>query len=120
MAGMLWDFDPKELHHELLGAWAVVSVLVLGASIWCSKKVTQELLLLDMVISATVLAIVAMHDEQVMRVMYTVQSDGHFVKSYVSQYFTVAGLIWMTLHGAYLANLIQRQCMELQRWNNGH
>ena len=120
MAGMLWDFDPKELHHPLLAGWAALSVLVLVSSIWCSKKITQELLLLDMVVSAIVLAIVAMHDEEVMRIMYTVQSDGHFIKSYVSQWFTVAGLAWMSVHGAYLANLLQRQRMEMERFKDEH
>lgn len=120
MAGMLWDFDPKELNHFLLSGWAAISVLVLLASIFCSKKITQDILLLDMVVSAVVLAIVAMHHDDMMRVMYTVQSDGHFVKSYVSHWFTVAGLCWMTVHGAYLANLLQRQRLESKRFNNEH
>ena len=120
MAGMLWDFDQDELYPALLAGWASLSVLVLVSAIWCSKKITQELLLLDMVVSAIVLAIVAMHDEEVMRIMYTVQSDGHFIKSYVSQWFTVAGLAWMSVHGAYLANLLQRQRMEMERFKDEH
>ena len=115
MAGMLWDFDPKELYRELLSAWAVISVLVLVACIWCSKKITQEFMLLDMVISAVVLAIVVLHDPDIERVMYTYGNDGHFVKSMVSDWFTMAGLGWMVIHGAYLANLLQRQQMEIER-----
>ena len=117
MAGMLWDFDPKELYRELLSAWALISILVLLACIWCSKKVTQELMLLDMVISAVVLAIVVMHDTEVERVMYTYSSDGHFVKTMLSDWFTMAGLGWMVIHGVYLANLMQRQQLEMKRFN---
>lgn len=120
MAGMLWDFDPKQLYHELLCAWAVISVLVLFSYIWLSKKITQEFMLLDMVVSAIILSIVAMHDPEVERALYTYGSDGHFVKTMVSDWFTIAGLGWMVIHGAYLANLLQRQRMECQRFNDEH
>jgi len=120
LAGMLWDFDPKELYRGLLSAWAIISVLVLVSCIWLSKKITQELMLLDMVISAIILSIVAMHDPDIERVMYTYGNDGHFVKTMVSDWFTMAGLGWMVIHGAYLANLLQRQRMECQRFNDEH
>ena len=68
-------------------------------------------------ISAVVLAIVAMNDNQVERIMYTVQSDGHFVKHFVSDIFTTIAVGWMVVHGAYLANLIQRQVLEQKRFD---
>lgn len=117
MAGMLWDFSPSDLPRYLLLTWAIVSSLVLFTCIWFSKNATKKLLWVDMVISAIVLSIVSLHDPEVMRVMYTVQSDGHFIKNYVSDYFTIAGLAWMTIHGAYLADLISRQELESKRLN---
>lgn len=117
MAGMLWDFAPEALPQEGLAAWATISVLVLFASIWASKAFTKWMLVMDMFISAVVLSIVCHHDPEVMRIMYTVQSDGHFIKSYVSDYFTITALAWMVIHGAYLANLTQRQMLEQRRFN---
>ena len=38
LAGMLWDFDPTQLHQELLGLWGAVSLAVLLAAIWGSKR----------------------------------------------------------------------------------
>ena len=118
IAGMLWDFCLGCLPQPLLALWGVVSVAVLLTSIWCPKKVTQSLLWADMVISAVVLSIIAMHDPHVTKVMYAVTDSGEFVKHEVSDAFTVIAVAWMTLHGAYLANLLQRQELEFKRMHN--
>tara|TARA_R110002153_G_scaffold41947_2_gene119482 strand:+ start:223 stop:666 length:444 start_codon:yes stop_codon:yes gene_type:complete len=116
IAGMLWDFSPASLSRYLLMGWASVSALVLVSCIWFYKDLTQKLLLLDMVISAVVLAIIITHDNEIQRIMYTVKADGHFIKHYVSDIFTIIAVGWMVVHGAYLANLTQRQVLEHKRF----
>lgn len=120
MAGMLWGAScvPK----TILLIWGAVSLVVLISAIWFSKRATINLLWLDMFLSATVLAMYIMYTPEYVSIMvYNVKADGAFDKLEldVTQWFTDAMLIWMTLHSAYLANLFQRQELESRRFRNG-
>lgn len=84
------------------------------------KTALKAVLVADMALSAIVLAIYAMHEPHFVSTMvYNVKADGSYVKleHSVTEWFTMAMLVWMTMHSAYLANLIQRQLLEEKRFN---
>ena len=108
----------------LLIAWGTVSVLILPATIWASVTTTRNLVLLDVLISAYILAIFMMHEPHVVSPVYysfdvagnvtardTGQSHG------VSDWFHASALIWMTAHALYLADLLNRQILEKKRFS---
>lgn len=121
VAGMLWDYCDDCLPNALLASWGAVSALVLVSAIWLPRKATIALLWLDMVLSAMVLSIYAMHDPHfVSQITYNVRDNGEFMKveGSITTYFTDAMLVWMTVHSAYLANLLYRQDLESRRFHN--
>lgn len=120
IAGMLWDFCNSCLPQPLLVVWSAASLVILASAIWCSKKTTMYALWIDMILSAVVLSIVAFHEPHITKIVYTVQDSGEFSKSHVSEVFTIIALVWTTLHGAYLANLLQRQILEAEMFNDRH
>ena len=78
-------------------------------------------LVADMVLSAIVLSIYALHEPHYVSTMvYNVKADGTFIKleHTVTEWFTAIMLVWMTAHSAYLANLLQRQELESRRFHN--
>lgn len=122
VAGVLWDYCDDCLPNALLASWGGVSALVLVSAIWLPRKATIALLWLDMVLSAIVLSIYAMHEPHyVSQMVYNVAADGVFqkVELSITTYFTDAMLVWMTAHSAYLANLLQRQELESRRFHSG-
>lgn len=121
VAGSLWDFCNECLPNALLALWGGVSALVLVAAIWASKCVLKGVLVADMVISMIVLFMYGMHDPHYVSTMvYNVAQDGTFIKieGDIEHGFTMAMLVWMVMHSAYLANLIQRQQLEQERFNS--
>ena len=122
VAGSLWDFCDECIPNALIGSWGGVSALVLLVAIWGSKKSLQGVLVADMVLSMVILSMYIFHDPHYISTMvYNVAADGTFkkIEGDVEHWFTVAMLVWMTIHSAYLANLIQRQELESRRFQNG-
>jgi hypothetical protein len=120
LAGMLWDFAPEQLYQEILFVWGVMSFLVLIIGIWCSKKALQYVLMADMLLSMVVLLMYSMYDPTfATQMVYRVDDKGNFWKAEqeVSCVFTNTALVWSVLHSAYLANLIQRQILEQERFS---
>jgi len=121
VAGSLWDFCDECIPNVLIGSWGGVSALVLVVAIWGSKKALQGVLVADMVLSMVILSMYIFHDPHYISTMvYNVAADGTFkkIEGDVEHWFTVAMLVWMTIHSAYLANLIQRQELESRRFHN--
>lgn len=121
LAGMLWDYDPEQIHQELLFVWGATSFLVLPVAIWCSKKALQYTLMADMVLSMCVMLMYLMYDpEFATQMVYRVDAAGNFwkVEQEISCIFTQVALLWSVFHSAYLANLIQRQQLEAERFHN--
>ena len=121
VAGSLWDFCDECIPNVLIGSWGGVSALVLVVAIWGSKKALQGVLVADMVLSMVILSMYIFHDPHYISTMvYNVAADGTFkkIEGEVEHWFTVAMLVWMTIHSAYLANLIQRQELESRRFHN--
>jgi hypothetical protein len=121
MAGMFHGFCDKCLTSTVLMCWAAVSVLVVPVTIWGSREMLRNALLLDVVISAYILVIVLTHQPHATEFVYysmtfegmtASKSGGH----QISEWFHIGALIWMTLHGIYLADLTQRQINERQRF----
>lgn len=119
LAGMLWGFCTDHLPNTLLLVWGSVSAVSLPVAIWCSKRTLRYTLMLDMLLSAIIATTYFMHDPHyVTTLVYNVDASGHFqkVESDISMWFTEAALLWMIIHSAYLANLIQRQELESERF----
>jgi hypothetical protein len=122
VAGSLWDFCDKCIPNALIGSWGAVSALVLPVAIWGSKSSLKAVLVADMVLSMVLLSMYAFHDPHYVSTMvYNVAQDGTFqkVEGDIEHWFTVAMLVWMVMHSAYLANLVQRQQLESRRFQNG-
>lgn len=122
VAGSLWDFCDKCIPNALIGSWGAVSGLVLPVAIWGSKSSLKAVLVADMALSMVILSMYAFHDPHYVSTMvYNVANDGTFqkVENDIEHGFTVAMLVWMVIHSAYLANLIQRQELESRRFQNG-
>lgn len=122
VAGMLWGFCPDHLPHWLLTIWGGLSVTTLVTTIWFSRPVTKNLLVLDMILSMVVLMLYVMHDPHTTQIIYTVDASGNFVRpkmvmDQVAHHFHTIGVVWMVLHSAYLAHLINRQELETKRFN---
>lgn len=121
VSGMMWDFCNDHLPNVLLAVWGLVSFGILPVAIWCSKTILKNLLLVDMFLSAIVLSIFTMHDPHyVSQMVYNVKASGEYVKldHTISEWFNAAALVWMTLHSAYLADLLRRQILEMERFRN--
>jgi hypothetical protein len=121
LAGMLWDFCDECLPNWFLAIWGVVSFASLPVAIWGSRPKLKQLLILDMVLSSVVLSIYVMHEPHyVSQMIYNVKASGEYVKieQTISDRFSELAIIWMMLHSAYLANLFQRQELELERLRN--
>lgn len=120
LAGMLWDYAPDYLHQELLLAWGGASLAILPIAIWCSKRLLQYTLMVDMVLSMVVLALYSMYEPQFStEITYRVDNSGMIGEKLmhdISCLFTQAGILFMTMHSAYLANLTQRQILETKRF----
>ena len=121
IAGMLWDFCEGCIPHELLFVWGAISFIVLPVSIWGSRQAIKVTLLADMFLSAIVMMMYFMHQPHfVDQLIYNVKASGEFVKMEhsITEWFTSFALAWMTLHSAYLANLIHRQQLERVRFHH--
>ena len=108
----------------LLIAWGTVSLLILPATIWASTTTIRNLVLLDVLISAYILAIFTLHEPHVVAPVYY-SFDGAGIATArdtgqthgLSDWFHASALIWMTAHALYLADLLNRQILEKKRFS---
>jgi hypothetical protein len=129
IAGMFYGIDPSCFPNWLITSWGAVSLAILPIMIWGSRSALLVTLLVDMVLSAYILALFFMHQPHLVEPVYMVNGINGYVSSMrnsmqmghsVSEWFHGYALIWMSLHALYLANLTQRQILERKRFDNGH
>lgn len=123
MAGM---FAGMHINEIVLIVWGIVSLLVVPATVWCSKTVLKYTLLTDMILSSIILMMFTMHEPVVETAhqfkYYTMALEGmteanrQDTHGIISDWFHIAALLWMTFHSAYLANLTHRQILEKERF----
>lgn len=109
----------------IIGAWAGSSVLVLLATVWLKKVWLKRALLIDFVLSFTVLTFYFLHDHSapsgpVYHVMTAhgmeAGSRGQSSMSMLDMFSHGLACAMMALWSLYLANLVQRQLLEAQRF----
>ena len=122
MAGMFQGVCEMCIPNELLIAWGISSLLVIPTTIWLSKAHLRNILLIDSVFSAYIMALFVLHEPHAAEfIYYSFSMDGQTVlntnsHSSLSEWFHFAALTWMTLHGIYLADLTNRQILEQKRF----
>lgn len=109
----------------ILYAWAGSSALVLLTTVWCRKIWLKHALLLDFVLSFTVLTFYLMHDHSaptgpVYHVMKAhgmeAVSRGQYPMGVLDMFSRVLACVMMAAWSLYLANLVQRQILESHRF----
>lgn len=118
-AGMFTGMVPG----SVLIAWAAVSVVIIGAVIWLSKRVLMALLILDFVLSCMVLSFYLLHEPEITGFVYYSQSMGGLSRhapemspmSLIDTLSHAAASVIMATWSLYLANLVQRQTLEAKR-----
>ena len=109
----------------IIGAWAGSSLLVIFATVWFKKVWLKRALLLDFVLSFTVLTFYFLHDHSastspVYHVMTAhgmeAGSRGQDPMSMLDMFSHGLASAMMALWSLYLANLVQRQQLEAQRF----
>lgn len=122
MAGMFQGVCDMCFTSELLIFWGVVSGSVAIATVWFPLAWLRNLLLLDVVLSAYIMAVFLMHEPHVTEFVYmTMTNEGMRTRSTdsghtMADWFHASALIWMTLHAVYLADLTNRQILEKKRF----
>lgn len=122
MAGMFHGVCDMCIPDSLLICWACASAGVAFATIWLGRWHLRNMILLDVFLSAWVLVIFMMHEPHVTEfVYYTSSMDGMNERSTashkpLSEWFHIGALVWMALHGMYLADLTHRQILERKRF----
>lgn len=110
---------------NVLLAWAASSLLVLISTIWLKKIWLKRSLLLDFVLSSTVLSFYFMHDHSaptgpVYHVMKAggmqAASRGQDPMNMLDMFSHSLACVMMALWSLYLASLVQRQLLEAQRF----
>lgn len=109
----------------ILWAWAVSSLMVLAGTVWLPKIWLKRSLILDFVLSFTVLTFYFMHDHNIptgpVYYVMTVNgmeagSRGQSMMSMLDMFSHGLACVMMALWSMYLANLVQRQILESQRF----
>jgi len=109
----------------ILYAWAGSSGLVLLATVWFRKIWLKRALLLDFILSFTVLTFYLMHDHDaptgpVYHVMKAhgmeVASRGQSAMGMLDMFSHSLACVMMAVWSLYLANLVQRQLLEAHRF----
>lgn len=125
IAGMFYDYCDMCIPNELIIFWGAISAIITPAVMWFRREILKNLLILDFVVSAIILAIFVMHEPHSTTPVYYSMgangsvaavrptTDGHSV----SDWFHASALVWMCLHALYLANLTQRQILERKRFS---
>lgn len=125
IAGMFYDYCDMCIPNELIIFWGGISAIITPAVMWFRREILKNLLILDFVVSAIILAIFVMHEPHSTTPVYYSMgangsvaavrptTDGHSV----SDWFHASALVWMCLHALYLANLTQRQILERKRFS---
>jgi hypothetical protein len=126
VAGMFYQVDPMCFPDSLIITWGLLGLAVIPAAVWGAPSLLKYILLLDMFVTAVVLAKFVMHEPHVVQqAVYHIQTAtgwssstrGHEMNTHsISQWFHGAALVWMSFHSLYLANLIQRQQLEKKRF----
>jgi len=121
VAGM---FHGSNVPDMILYLWAVLSVLIIVAVVWLPLATLQAFLLTDAVTSVVVLVIYLFVDHTIVHLVYDGvgnidwEKSDYMVMTPVSEWSHVAAGAFMAAHGFYLANLVQRQRLELRRFSS--
>ena len=124
MAGMFQGVCEICFPNSLLLFWGGISAAVVPITIWGSRDMLRNILLLDVAVSAYVLVKFIMFEPMDMQPMYYTMTvsgmeAGHRGAAHsLSDWFHFSALIWMTLHALYLADLTNRQILEKKRFSN--
>lgn len=119
-AGMFVGMVP----NVILWAWVAASVLVLLSTVWLKKVWLKRSLLLDFTLSCMVLAFYFMHTPETTGPIYHVMTAegmhqstrGNHGMSLVDKISHGVACVMMAVWSLYLSNLVQRQLLELQRF----
>lgn len=119
-AGMFVGMVPD----AILWAWVASSLMVLVATIWLKKVWLKRSLLLDFTLSCMVLVFYFMYDPAPTGPVYHVMTAdgmhtstrGHHGMSLVDKIAHGVACVMMAAWSLYLSNLVQRQLLELQRF----
>lgn len=119
-AGMFVGMVP----NVILWAWVAASVLVLLSTVWLKKVWLKRSLLLDFTLSCMVLVFYFMYDPEPTGPIYHVMTAdgmhtstrGHPGMSLVDKISHGIACVMMAAWSLYLSNLVQRQILEMQRF----
>jgi hypothetical protein len=119
-AGMFVGMVPD----VILWAWVASSALVLIATIWFKKIWLKRSLLLDFTLSCMVLTFYFMHEPAPSGPIYHVMTAdgmhaatrGNHGMSIIEKFSHAVACVMMAGWSLYLSNLVQRQMLEVQRF----
>lgn len=111
----------------IIGAWALMSVLVVVATIWLRRIHLMYILLADFVLSMVVMFQYLMYEDPkpMEPVYYTMTAKGmssatrpmmDMSMTSIETVSHVAAVIWLSAWSLYLANLVHRQILERKRF----
>lgn len=124
MAGMFQGVCDMCFPPELLILWGAISAIVVPVTIWGSKEWLRNILLVDVVVSAYILVVFLTHEPHSIAPIYHIMTiDGMATRPShgghtSSDWFHISALIWMSLHAMYLADLTNRQLLEIKRFRH--
>lgn len=115
------------VHAGIIAAWALMSVLVVVATIWLSRTVLKYVLLMDFVLSMIVCFQYLMYEppKPVHMVYYSMTSTGmqaavrptiEMPMGVIETAAHVGAVVWLSVWSLYLANLVHRQILERKRF----
>lgn len=106
--------------------WALMSVVVVVATIWLPRIYLKYALLADFVLSMVVMFQYLMYEEPkpMVPVYYSLGTDGmraavrptsEMTMSHIETVSHVGAVIWLSVWSLYLANLVHRQILDRKR-----
>ena len=119
------------IHPVIISMWAVMSILVIIATVWLKRIVLMYILLIDFVLSMVVCFQYLMYEppKPMSPVYYSLTATGMSAASRPTTEVTmnmietvshVAAVIWLSMWSLYLANLVHRQILERKRFLDEH
>lgn len=114
------------IHPWIIGAWAMMSVMVIIATIWLRRIHLMYVLLADFILSMVVMFQYLMYEKPTPMdpVYYTMTANGmssatrptmEMAMTSVETIAHVAAVVWLSMWSLYLANLVHRQILERKR-----
>ena len=126
MAGMF----VKHVDGYLVTAWAMMSIVVLVATVWLPRVVLKYTLLADFFLSMIVLFQYMMVEDNSppIPVYHVLRADGTMIghtrgidgMSMIDQVAHASALVWLAGWSLFLANLVHRQILENKRFTDGY